>query len=98
MSIVPIIVAIEEEYKKYLFACKQIKIDPSIKYEQEVIDKKVDDLLSDAGLNKKDAKKLVWFKKNYGKMEGGALGNKYISRAKKEMSKGKLALDYEIAE
>ena len=98
MSIVPIIVAIEEEYKKYLFACKQTKLDPSRVHEQEIVDKSVDDLLTDAGLTKKDAKKLAWFKKNYKKMEGGVLGNKYISRAKKEMSKGKLVLDYEVIE
>ena len=94
--IVPIIAIVEKQYKDYVSACKELKIDPSKTYEKSFVDQLVDSSLENA--DKKTATKLKWLKKNYEKMEGGALGNKYISRAKKEISKGKLVLDYEIKE
>ena len=94
--IVPLIAIVEKEYKDYVVVCKELRIDPSKTYDKSIIEQLVDSFLPNA--DKATAKKLQWFKKNYEKMEGGTLGNKYISRAKKEISKGKLVLDYEIKE
>ena len=89
-----------EDFKKYLFVCEYLQIDPSQRYDKDFIVQRTDNVLSqwsdqeDGKQYKKLERSLKWFNKRYKKLVGSRIlfDYNFPKRCTKLIAKGQLVL------